>query len=156
MLYTCEGTPRRGIGILQSLHLFKILSLCEFSRFCRSAAELSAILGHDSASQGIFFSETSRTDYPMTRPGTPEGGRPPSFLAPVCTSDGSYHEPLDLVQNNSFVTGCATSSLSRTTVAQGIYSLRLRYNPRAHETSSRQTTALLLSPLLAPEHRCWL
>jgi hypothetical protein len=52
-----------------------------------------------------------------------------------------------------FVTRCATSSFSRKTFAQSIYSLQLRYNPGAYETSNRQTTALLL--LLSPEHRGW-
>ena len=113
MLYTCEGTPRRGIGILQSLHLIKILSLCEFSRFFSSAAELSAILGHDSASQGNFFSETStfwkREHYAVWKRREPitqwRGPVPqkevdlPVPHVPVFTSDGSYHEPLDLVQN---------------------------------------------------------
>jgi hypothetical protein len=68
MLYTCEETPVREIGTSQSSHIFKILSLYEFSSFCRSAAELSAILGHDSASQGNFFSETSTFENENTTP----------------------------------------------------------------------------------------
>jgi len=56
-------------------------------------------------------------------------------------------------KTSCFVTGCATSSFSKKTAAQGIYCLRLRYNPSAHETSNRQTMPLLLLPLLAPERR---
>ena len=148
---------------MQSLHLFKILSLCEFSSFCcflpfwvmtPRQKVISSRKRRPLKTRTLRRMETSRTDYALARPGTPEEGRPPNFLLA-----GSYFRRLlSRVMNrwtsyktSSFVTGCVTGSFSTTTIAQGI-SLRLRYNPRAPEGSNPQTTALSL----APEHRGWL